>query len=115
MKIFVFTTAKISVVYGVGNIVGGNHMSNEICGVIVCRLRDIIGDPLANENENYYGECIRQRPHYRPHVIKAPNGQYYAWEDDFACDCCKADEEDRCYLFWEVNEEKAREFLRGRE
>lgn len=73
----------------------------EICGIIVPRREDILG----YRNDEYLPVCIRPRCHSGPHVIKMPEGIYYAWEDDWSCGCCRPEEEDRCIHYWKIDEE----------
>jgi hypothetical protein len=36
--------------------------------------------------------------------MRIPDGRLIAWEDDWTCGCCKAEEEDRCVNFWYITE-----------
>ena len=71
-----------------------------ICGIIVPRQQDIIGS-----REDYTPECIRARCHSGPHVFLTPEGKYFSWEDDWTCDCCTPEEDDRCYVYQEITED----------
>lgn len=77
-------------------------MSVQNCGIIMPRQKDIIDV----DGEEYLAECIRPLAHINPHVVKTPDGKYYAWEWDFDCDCCGPEEDDRCYVCWEINKEE---------
>ena len=85
-------------------------MQRSICGIIACRQTDIVGF----RHDGYMAECIMPQgyaPH--PHLVKTPEGQYFAWEDDDDCDCCGDDrsDPDRCYVTWPVTEAEAKEYL----
>jgi len=80
------------------------------CGIMPVRHRDIIGD----REDNYLPECILPHDRTCPCLIKTPEGRYFQWEDDDDCGCCPPEEDDRCYLYWEVTKEKAEELLQGR-
>jgi len=71
-----------------------------ICGIIAPRQHDIIG----YREDNYLAECILQSAHNSPHIIKTPEGKFFAWEDDYECDCCEFDEDERCTIYWEISE-----------
>ncbi len=77
---------------------------HELCYVCPPRQKDII---------RYYGEsdfsCILPSGHWGCHIFKLPNGKYIRWEDDFECDCCEVDEDDRCYFFGPITK---KEFLK---
>ena len=72
-----------------------------ICGIIVPRQEDIIGD----RDGSYFAECIRRRCHSGPHVFLTPEGRYFSWEDDWDCDCCTPEEDDRCYVYQEISKD----------
>jgi hypothetical protein len=57
-----------------------------------------------DEEDKYLAECILEYPHNGPHVVKTPEGKFFAWEDDMECDCCGDDEYDRCAVYWEIEE-----------
>ena len=82
-----------------------------ICGIIPPRREDMIG----YRSDNYRAECILERAHFSPHLIKTPEGKYIEWEDDNDCDCCEPGEDDCCYVYAEITEEQARQLLQGRE
>ena len=70
------------------------------CGIIVPRREDIVG----YSHDSYMAECILVRNHLGPHVIELPGGKLIAWENDWECGCCKPEEDDRCFLYWEIQE-----------
>ena len=77
-----------------------------ICGIIAPRQSDIVG----YRGDGYLAECILPYAHFgRPHVIRTPEGKFWAWEDDAECGCCEPDEVDRCYSFEEITPDKASE------
>ena len=47
--------------------------------------------------------CTRERGHDGPHHDADVTGPI-AWEDDYECDCCSLDEQDRCAVFWRRSE-----------
>ena len=71
------------------------------CGIIIPREEEIIGD----RDGKYLAECIRARYHSGPHVFLTPEGEYFEWEDDWNCDCCKPDEDDRCCVYREITKD----------
>lgn len=73
------------------------------CGIIVPRENDMVGERRGT----YLAECIRERNHNGSHVIKTPEGVFYAWEDDLSCDCCTGDDDSPCYIFWKISEHEA--------
>ena len=73
----------------------------ETCGVIPPRQDEMV---VLLGKDQYLAECILPIGHLGPHVIKTPEGEFYAWEDDMECGCCEPDEEDRCYTYWSINE-----------
>ncbi len=79
----------------------------ETCGIIAPRQEHIVG----YRYDHYLAECILPRAHYCEHVVKTPEGRYFAWSYDYGCDCCEPDEPDRCTLIGELSEEEFRELL----
>lgn len=71
-----------------------------ICGIIAPRWQEIVG----YRQDDYLPVCIMPRNHTGPHVVKTPEGVHIAWKEDWTCDCCTPDEEDRCITFWEITE-----------
>ncbi len=71
------------------------------CGKIAPRQWQMTG---YYPSEGYLAECILKGRNHDIHVIKTPNGKFFAWEDDWECDCCDPNEEDRCTIHWEINE-----------
>lgn len=71
------------------------------CGIIVARREEILGD----RHDGYLPECIRRVNHSGPHVFLTPEGKYFSWEADWDCDCCRPEEDDRCYLYQEITQE----------
>lgn len=71
------------------------------CGIIVPRMKDIIGE----RSDNYLPECIRKRYHLGPHVFLTPEGKYISWEDDYECGCCEPEDTDRCYVYRDITKE----------
>lgn len=63
-------------------------------------------------NEDYLPECILPYNHYCQHVFKTPNGIYVGWEDDWSCDCCAPDEEDRCIIYGELTKKEFEELIK---
>ncbi len=81
-----------------------------ICGKIVPRQQEIVGD----WDGKYLAECILLSHHSGHHVIKTPEGKYFAWEDDSGCNCedCQTDEPDKwCYIYWELSQEEIKAIL----
>lgn len=72
------------------------------CGIIVPRRDHVIG---TLRKDGYLPQCILAQGHHTPHVFKTPEGKFFAWEDDMECDCCQPDEDERCYIWWEIQEE----------
>lgn len=69
------------------------------CGIIVCRQDSIIGD----RRDHYLAECVLPECHESAHhEFVTPEGERWAWETDYECDCCAGDETDHCYTFWTV-------------
>jgi len=54
------------------------------CGIIMPRQSDVVG----HRGDCYLAECIRNSDHLEPHVIRTPEGKFFAWEDDMECGCC---------------------------
>jgi hypothetical protein len=48
--------------------------------------------------------------HPEEHVFRLSDGRYFAWKDDWECDCCKPEEDDRCYVIWELTAEELRKY-----
>jgi hypothetical protein len=71
------------------------------CGIIAPRRHELTSFATS---EKYLAECVRESNHLGPHVIKTPDGIFIAWEDDWNCGCCKPEEDDRCYVYWEIEE-----------
>ena len=82
-----------------------------LCSIITPRQDGMLGVP--NADSGYLAECILLDCHDGPHVFKTPGGKYFAWEDDWSCDCCKPDEEDRCTIYWEIKEEEIVNLSKG--
>ena len=83
----------------------------DTCSIIVPRSYDVLG---YQETEGYTPECILPYAHLSPHVFRTPKGKFIAWEDDMDCDCCAADEDERCYVHWEIEESEIPELTKGR-
>lgn len=81
-----------------------------ICGIVPPRREGVVG----HRSDNYLGECILEKAHLPPHLIKTPEGKYIEWEDDPNCGCCEPGEDDCCYLYSEVTEERAGQLLQKR-
>ena len=80
---------------------------DETCGIIVIRQREIVGE----RDDHYLAECILKNNHLGSHLIKTPELRYFVWSNDYACGCCRPDEEDRCYTYGEITPEEAKELL----
>lgn len=83
----------------------------DTCGIIAPRQNGMIG----YREDDYFAECILETGHLCPHIIRTPEGKYFQWEDDFDCDCCSFDEDDRCYIYSEITEAEANKFIEERE
>jgi hypothetical protein len=83
----------------------------QICGIIPPRHRQVIG----YRRDGYVPECIRPSHQMEPHIFLTPEGKYFAWQDDWDCDCCTPEEEDRCYVVGEISEAEALRLIEGRE
>ena len=70
------------------------------CSIIAPRQWDLVGE----REDGYFAACIRKVAHRGPHVVKTPEGKFIAWKDDMECDCCAPDEDDRCTVYWEIQE-----------
>lgn len=80
------------------------------CAIIATRQDEIIGW----RKDGYLAECILEGVHgWGPHVFRTPEGLLYAWEDDNECGCCEPDEDDRCTIYWEIEESELPSFLNG--
>jgi len=79
----------------------------ELCYANPPRKEDIFQD---------YGKCdtscILPTAHWCAHVFKLPDGRYIQWEDDFECDCCEPEEEDRCYTYGPISEEEVAKLIK---
>lgn len=84
---------------------------NITCGVIPPRYKEDIG----LRDDGYLPECIRPLHQMDPHVFQTPEGKYFVWRDDWECDCCTHNEEDRCYVIGEIPEVEALKLIEGRE
>ncbi|MDO8529948.1 MAG: hypothetical protein Q7S10_00860 [bacterium] len=71
-----------------------------LCGIIAPRQHEIVGD----RDDGYLAECILAPFHTGPHAIKTPEGNFFAWKDDWNCGCCEPEEPDRCIIYWEIQE-----------
>lgn len=81
-----------------------------ICGKIVSRQHQIVGE----RSDGYLAECILPDNHGGYHVIKTPEGQHFAWHDDWVCDCedCRSDDPDAwCYVFWKMSDSEVAKLL----
>lgn len=74
-----------------------------ICGIIAPRQSDIVG----HRGDGYLAECILPYGYHDKHLVRTPEGKFFVWEDDWDCDCCKPDEDDRCYVWKEISEPRA--------
>lgn len=83
-------------------------MSREFCGIIPPR-RDTI---LEHRDDGYLGECILPSGHWCAHVLHTPEGKYIQWKDDFDCDCCSPEEEDRCYVFEPITKKEVKKLIK---
>lgn len=70
------------------------------CSIIVPRQDEILRDDTGG----YFAACILERGHLGPHVFRTPKGLFFAWEDDWGCDCCAPEETDRCFTYWKIRE-----------
>lgn len=74
------------------------------CEIIVPRQKNVVG----YRDDGYLAECILPDEHWSNpnsyHVVKTPEGKYFAWKDDWECDCCEPEEDGRCYVWWEISE-----------
>ncbi len=80
----------------------------ECCGVIVSRQEDIVG----HRDDGYLAECILPYNHEGSHVVQTPEGECFSWKDDWECDCCDADEDERCYVYGPIEESEVRKLLK---
>ena len=71
------------------------------CSIIAPRQHEIVG----HREDGYLAECIRESAHRGPHVVKTPEGRLLAWKDDLGCGCCESEEDDRCTVYWEIQEQ----------
>lgn len=79
------------------------------CGIIPPRRWDIIG----RRSDGYMGECVLSRHHSsEEHLLQTPEGKCFMWKDDDKCKCCSPEEDDRCYLFWEISKKEAEKIIR---
>lgn len=84
-----------------------------ICGIIPVRREDIVG----YRSDGYLAECVMPRAHYpHPHVLRTPEGRYFAWEVDDECGCCDpgGGDPDQCYDYWEISAGEAEEFMESK-
>ena len=79
------------------------------CDIIAPRQHEIVGD----REDGYLAACILGRCHSGPHVVKTPEGEFFAWQDFWGCDCCGPDEVDRCFTYWEIKEADIPELAQG--
>lgn len=82
--------------------------SKETCGIIVPRRREILG---CHRESDDLPVCICPRNHFGPHVFRTQDGQLIAWEDDHECGCCEPGEDERCYLYWNIDEAEFQKYL----
>lgn len=78
-----------------------------ICGKIVPRQNEVVGE----RRDGYLAECILPEHHKGHHIIKIPEGKYFAWRDDESCECCGPEESDPCYIFWEMSADEVTKLL----
>jgi hypothetical protein len=76
-------------------------MNQKVCGVHVPRREPGMG------LEDSYGECMRPCAHLGQHLFQNSYGEYFTWEDDFTCECCIPEEEDRCFFYGPISKKKA--------
>ncbi len=86
-------------------------MVDSICGIIAPRQDELV---RGEREDGYLAECILPHGHRGPHVVKTPEGKFFAWEDDWDCDCCEPEEADRCYIHWEIEEAEIPKLLKRR-
>lgn len=87
----------------------------ELCNILPARLNELL------RHYGYYGDdqkecdasCVLPYAHFcLCHVFRLPDGRYIKWEDDYDCDCCEPDEEDRCYSSGEVSKEEVDKLIK---
>ncbi len=89
-------------------------MPREICAILPPREDDLLRRILGTDQGNYSPGCILPPGHYNsPHVFQTPDGKYFAWEDDYTCDCCPDPSDfEHCYTYREISEEEFRQMER---
>lgn len=78
------------------------------CDILITRMDRIIGD------DKCLTSCDLPAGHFGPHSFIYPAHQdglgrpvaakRWEWEDDYDCDCCTPEEDDRCFTFGPVKE-----------
>jgi hypothetical protein len=86
-------------------------MAAETCAIIVIR-QESISEISQYDPIEWLAECVLPQGHTcEEHIFKTPDGRYFFWKDDYECDCCEPDEEDRCYVYGEISESQMIEIL----
>ena len=73
------------------------------CGVIAPRQHEMVG----YRDDAYSAECILKANGHTVHVVRTPEGKFFAWQDDPDCECCEPDDPDHCYEFWKISKKRA--------
>lgn len=85
------------------------------CGIIVPRQEDLVGP----REDGYLAECILPDNHSSCgidcHVVLTPEGKYLEWKDDWGCDCCNWNTDQRCYTYHEITKKRFLELKRQAE
>lgn len=79
-----------------------------LCGIIVPRQNCVVG----YRDDGYLAECILPYGHYDFHVVRTPEDEYFAWWDDWDCDCCGPEEDQRCYVYTRIEESEVLALLK---
>lgn len=90
------------------SVLGGVLMNHKLCGLgPPGRETHNTGlDPAASSG------CLRPYAHNDfKHLFLNKYGKYILIEDDFECDCCTPEEDERCFICAEVSEETARKLM----
>ena len=83
-------------------------MNHKLCGI----------GPPGRETHNtgldpaVSSGCLRPYAHNDfKHLFLNKYGKYILIEDDFECDCCAPEEDERCFVYQEVSEETAHKLM----